>query len=126
MNKVDLKLLLTNLKSDINKYGDKVIQDVIKKGVNDSFTPIVSKGEYTNFELVQYTKEYARLSAENAYKNGLSWLGLDDCIETLKKTYKIPQEYSLLLKKQDYSSDFTNQQMATPISNSASYGVNNK
>ena len=109
-------MLLTEFKDNINQYGNKMLQDIIKSGVGDNFYPIVERGNYTNLELVPYTKEYAEESANYAYRNELSWLGLDDCVDILKKVHKVPYETPLLIRKQDFSTKFTQSQQYLPSS----------
>ena len=94
----------------MNKFGNEIVKTFFREISDVKFDPIVSRGNYTSFELVEYTKEYAEGTANYAYENGLSWLNIDDCVDTLKNIYKIPQNDSLLIRKQDYSRNFTKKQ----------------
>jgi len=100
-----------------------MLQRLVKSTEVENFNPIVSRGNNTNFELVQYTKEYAEEAANYAYKNGLSWLNIDECVETLKNVYKIPQNKSLLIRKQDYSRNFTKKQYLSTSNPISTLGV---
>ena len=100
-----------------------MLQDIIKNGQGENLYPVVSKGNYSRFELVSYTREYALESASNSLREGISWLGLDDCVETLKKTYKINPNKPILIKKTDFTSEFTQKQQYLPSDAKLSFGV---
>jgi len=92
---------------------------------SSSFYPRVLRGNYTNLEIVPYTKQYALESSIYSYTHGLSWLNIDACVDILRNAFKIDPDIPLLIRKQDFTSNFTNKQENIPKSSEEkiSYGV---